>query len=67
MDIRVNDNAHALIFLKKMGINLAVVCSRSCSLKAKKERPEYEDMEGIPIYRIYRDFSEQSSYPVKQY
>jgi len=67
MDIRFNDNAYALIYLMEKGVKLSVICSKLCDLKSEEQSPEYEEMKGIPIYRMYKDFSEQSSYPIKSY
>lgn len=67
MDIKVNDNAHALLYLKNAGVDVAVICSRMCSLKSAEKRSKFEEMQGIPIHRIYEDFPEQSSFPVKRY
>lgn len=67
MDIRVNDNAYALTYLKDAGAEVAVICSRMCGLKSAEKRCKFEEMQGIPIHRIYEDFSEQSSFPMKHY
>ena len=64
---KLDDYVYVLLYLKKMGLDITVMCSRSFHPKGKGEGLEYENMDGIPIYRIYRDFSEQSSYPIKQY
>ena len=67
MDIRVNDNAYALTYMKEMGTDLAVICSRMSGLKSAEKRSRFEEMEGIPVHRIYEDFREQSSFPVTRY
>ena len=53
MDKLVNDNAHMLISLHKKGVNLAIITGRSMGLKGQGKLPAYEDMDGIPIYRLY--------------
>ena len=53
MSAQVNDNAHMLIRLRDKGVKLAVVASRSSSLKGRGILPTYEDMYGIPIHRLY--------------
>lgn len=50
---QVNDNAHMLIRLNNKGMKLAVVASRSMSLKGQGILPIYENMDGIPIHRLY--------------
>lgn len=67
MDERINDNIHVLLYLKQHGIELAVICSRSIGLKSKEVLPVFENIQGIPIYRIYENFSEQSAFFVKKY
>lgn len=67
MDKRFDANAYALIQLRRMGIELAVVTSRHSALKTRQLSPEYEDMERVSIHRMYRDFSEQTAWPVKKY
>jgi glycosyltransferase involved in cell wall biosynthesis len=67
MDKRFNDNAYALIQLSQMGVELAVVTSRHSALKTAQLSTEYEDMEGVSIYRIYRNFEEQTAWPIKKY
>lgn len=67
MDIRVNDNAYALTYLKEVGVDVAVICSRMCGLKSSEERDRFEEMQGIPVHRVYADFAEQSSFPVRHY
>ena len=58
MDKRINDNAHMLIRLRERGANLAVITGRSMGLKGQGDLPLYEDMDGIPIYRLYKDLQE---------
>jgi glycosyltransferase involved in cell wall biosynthesis len=67
MDKQYNDNAYALIQLRQMGVELAVVTSCQSGLKTEQLSMEYEDMEGVIIYRIYRDFVEQTTWPIKKY
>ena len=67
MDKRFNDNAYALIQLRRMGIELVIITSRNSDLKYSQLSPEYEDMDGIPIHRVYRNYSEQTSWPLKKY
>jgi len=67
MSKKFNDYAHVLIYLKKMGVDLTIIASRCYRLKSNERSPDYEDMDGIPIYRIYENFSEQVSFPVKKY
>lgn len=67
MSKKYNDMAHVLIYLHKLGIELAVIASRTYTSKGNIIVPMYEDMNGISIYRIYKDYTEQSSLPVKRY
>ena len=53
MDKQVNDNAHMLISLHKKGVNLAIITGRSMGLKGQGKLPAYEEMDGIPIHRLY--------------
>lgn len=63
----MNDNANVLLYLKEKGVDLKVICSRMCDLKTRDELSEYDEIEGIPIYRIYSNFEEQSSFFAKRY
>jgi glycosyltransferase involved in cell wall biosynthesis len=65
MDKRTNDNAYMLIRLKEKGANLAIITGRSMGLKGQGGLPDYEDMDGIPIYRLYRDLQEMFLSPGK--
>ena len=67
MDIRVNDNAHALVYLARQGVSLCVICSKVCGLKSFTPLPDYEEMAGIPVHRLYSDFPEQASHPTRHY
>lgn len=50
-----NDNAFMLIKLRQKGVKLAIIASKSLGLKGVGQLPYYEDMDGIPIYRLYRN------------
>jgi hypothetical protein len=66
MDKTFNDNAHALIRLKKLGADVLVITSQLSALKSSKRSLGFEDMNGVPIHRIYKDFQEQRAWPVKK-
>lgn len=44
MDKRFNDNAYALIRLRDMGCELAVITGRYATIKSGQAGAEYEDM-----------------------
>jgi len=49
-----NDNAFMLIKLQDKGVKLAIIASKSLGLKGTGQLSFYEDMDGIPIHRLYR-------------
>lgn len=67
MDKRFNDNAHALIELNQMGVDLKIVTSQRSALKSTQSSVEFENMAGVFIHRIYRDYNEQISKPFRKY
>jgi glycosyltransferase involved in cell wall biosynthesis len=67
MHIGVNDYGHALVHLAKRGVSLCVICSRQCGGKGHQSLPEYEEMSGIPVHRVYRDAAEQFAHPARGY
>lgn len=67
MDKRFNDNAYALTHLAQMGVKLEVITSRHAALKTEQQSSEYEDMDGVRIHRLYRDFGEQTASPLNKY
>lgn len=58
-----NDNAFVLVKLKEKGINVMVITGKSLGLKGQGNLPEYEDMYGVPIYRIFRNIWWAFAYP----
>lgn len=58
-----NDNAFMLIKLQDKGVKLAIIASKSLGLKGTGQLSSYEDMDGIPIYRLYRQHREMVLFP----
>ncbi len=67
MSKKYNDMAYVLIYLHKLGIELGVIASRTYVSKGRVMVPKYEDMDGIPIFRVHGTFKEQSSGLIKKY
>ena len=65
MDKQVNDNAYMLIRLKEKGVNLAIVACKSLGQKGLGDLPTYENMDGIPIYRLYKNYQDMFLFPQK--
>ncbi len=61
--MQVNDNAHMLIRLKERGLKLVIVTGKSMALKGEGNLPIYEDMDGIPIHRLYENPQEMFLFP----
>lgn len=55
----LNSISYAFIYLKKLGVDLTVITSRSKGLKGTGYHPEFEDIDGIPVHRIYKDSHQQ--------
>jgi glycosyltransferase involved in cell wall biosynthesis len=58
-----NDNAFVLTKLREKGVKLAVITGKSLDLKGVGQLPAYEDMDGIPIFRLYRNPRTMFVYP----
>ena len=54
MNKQRNDNAFMLIKLQDKGVKLAIIASKSLGLKGVGQLSSYENMDGIPIYRLYK-------------
>jgi len=54
MTMQRNDNAFMLIKLQDKGVKLAIIASKSLGLKGVGQLSCYEDIDGIPIYRLYK-------------
>ena len=65
MNKEVNDNAFMLIRLRERGAKLAIITGKSLGLKGKGDLPTYENMDGIPIYRLYKDLQDMFLFPNK--
>ena len=63
MTKKKNDNAFMLIELQNQGVRLAVIASRSAGLKGRKQLPRYEEMDGVPIHRLYSTPLEMFLFP----
>jgi glycosyltransferase involved in cell wall biosynthesis len=58
-----NDNAFVLTRLREKGVKLAVITGKSLDLKGVGQLPGYEEMDGIPIFRLYRNPRSMFVYP----
>lgn len=58
-----NDNAFMLSRLKDRGAEVIIIAGKSLGLKGKSQVPSYEDMDGIPVYRLYRNLWETFMFP----
>src|SRR5450759_4202262 len=65
MNKLVNDNAYMLIRLRDKGVKLAIVTGRSMDLKGEGNLPTYENMDGIPIHRLYENLQDMFLFPHK--
>lgn len=50
-----NDNAFMLIELQDKDVKLTIITSKSLGLKGVGQLSSYENMDGIPVYRLYRN------------
>ena len=55
MNKNTNDNADMLIKLQDKGVKLSIITSVSLGLKGVGQSPGYENMEGIPVHRLFRN------------
>lgn len=58
-----NDNAFMLIRLQDCGVNLSVIAGRSGGLKGRGRLPYYENMDGVPIYRVFSGSQDSFLFP----
>jgi hypothetical protein len=49
------DNAFVLVKLKEKGTNVMVITGKSLGLKGEGYLPEYEDMCGVSVHRVFRN------------
>jgi hypothetical protein len=61
-----NENAYLLEYLKSKGNQLCVVSGRSLAFKGGGKLPPEEDMDGIPILRLYRNYLHAFLFPYSQ-
>ena len=62
-----NDNAAILVNLHEKGSQLVVITSTSLGLKGRGTLPNYENMEGIPVHRLYRNYQEMFLFPGRHF
>jgi glycosyltransferase involved in cell wall biosynthesis len=60
------DNASVLVKLKDRGVKMAVVTSRSLGLKGVRQLPPYENMDGVPVYRLFRNPLDMLIFPQRR-
>ncbi len=60
------DNAHMLTRLLAKDAKLSVIACKSLGFKGKGALPEYENMAGIPIHRLFKDHMEMFFFPDKK-
>jgi len=58
-----NENAYLLEYLRSKGNELCVVSGRSLAFKGGGKLPPEEDMNGIPILRLYRNYLHAFLFP----
>jgi glycosyltransferase involved in cell wall biosynthesis len=63
MNKGTNDNAAMLIRLGKKGARLSIITSMSLGLKGVGSLPRYENMDGVEIHRLYRNYLEMLFFP----
>jgi len=66
MSKQVNDNAYMLIRLHEIGVNLSIIACKDLGLKGKGNLPEYENMNGIEIFRLYENSQDMFLFPGKK-
>jgi glycosyltransferase involved in cell wall biosynthesis len=50
-----NDNAFTLIKLQDKGVSLSIIAGQSQGLKGSGRLSSYEDMDGVAVYRLFRN------------
>jgi glycosyltransferase involved in cell wall biosynthesis len=55
MNKQTNDNAAMLIKLQDKGVKLAIITGKSLGLKGVGQAPCYEEMDGIPVHRLFKN------------
>ncbi|MGD6850555.1 MAG: glycosyltransferase family 4 protein [Candidatus Bathyarchaeia archaeon] len=63
MNKGTNEAAAMLVRLRELGATPTVITSMSLGLKGRGKLSSYEDMNGVPIYRLYRNFREMYFFP----
>lgn len=60
-DIEVDDCAYVMTYLRSLGHDITVICSRESHLKNENRQPEFQDINGVAVHRVYENFSEAMS------
>jgi len=58
-----NEVAFMLLKLKERGSGVAVISCKSLGLRGKGQQSSFEDMDGVLVYRLYRDLRETFIFP----
>lgn len=66
LNFQFDDVAQVLLELRKRGNQICVLAGRSLGLKGEGYAPRFEVYNGIEVHRIFKNFNEQASYPVKK-
>lgn len=58
------DNAHMLTRLIDRKVQMSIITSKTGDLKGKGSLPEYEDMSGIPVHRVFDRRMDMFTFPL---
>jgi glycosyltransferase involved in cell wall biosynthesis len=61
-----NDNAHMLIHLQSKNVKMSIIASKSLGLKGKGSVSDFENMDGIAIYRLFKRPFDMFAFPQTQ-
>jgi glycosyltransferase involved in cell wall biosynthesis len=64
-DRSVTDISYAFLYSNRADLDALVVTTRDVPAKGIWRLPRYEDADGIPVHRLYRNFFEMSMFPQK--
>jgi glycosyltransferase involved in cell wall biosynthesis len=67
MNKGTNDDAAVLVWLHDKGLQPTLITSMSLGLKGHGSLPNYENMKGVPIHRLYRNFQEMAFFPQRHF
>lgn len=63
----LNDNVYCYLYMSKQDINICAISNQTSLTKGGCKLKRYENIDGIQVHRIFKNFKMQKSFSLKQY